>query len=107
MLVGYVSDERYVALADALVEFERDGEMVAVVRSTPRGTSSRRSRRGTTERRSLNRVSAARVCIWRWWRASHISFGSCRIPSAATLGRNGPARASGRNSGFTPWRRIS
>ena len=37
MLVGYVSDERYVALADALVEFEREGEMVAVVRSTPRG----------------------------------------------------------------------
>jgi N,N-dimethylformamidase len=37
MLVGYVSDERYVALADALIEFERDGEMVAVVRSTPRG----------------------------------------------------------------------
>lgn len=37
MLVGYVSDERYVAIADALVEFERDGESVAVVRSTPRG----------------------------------------------------------------------
>src|SRR3954467_11498932 len=37
MLVGYVSDERYVAVADALVEFERDGESVAVVRSTPRG----------------------------------------------------------------------
>ncbi|MGH2557761.1 MAG: N,N-dimethylformamidase beta subunit family domain-containing protein [Thermomicrobiales bacterium] len=37
MLVGYVSDERYVALADVLVELERDGETVAVVRSTPRG----------------------------------------------------------------------
>ncbi|MEA2582393.1 MAG: hypothetical protein QOF33_478 [Thermomicrobiales bacterium] len=37
MLVGYVSDERYVALADVLLEFERDGESVAVVRSTPRG----------------------------------------------------------------------
>ncbi|MGH2353326.1 MAG: hypothetical protein ACRDI2_05565 [Chloroflexota bacterium] len=34
MLVGYVSDERYVALADAVLEFERDGESVAVVRST-------------------------------------------------------------------------
>jgi len=32
-----VSDERYVALADVLVEFERDGQSVAVVRSTPRG----------------------------------------------------------------------
>ncbi len=37
MLVGYVSDERYVAIADALVEFEREGQSVAVVRSTPRG----------------------------------------------------------------------
>ena len=37
MLVGHVSDERYVALADVLVEFERDGRSVAVVRSTPRG----------------------------------------------------------------------
>ncbi len=37
MLVGYVSDERYVALADVLVEFDREGETVAVVRSTPRG----------------------------------------------------------------------
>ena len=37
MLVGYVSDERYVAIADALVEFERGGESVAVVRSSPRG----------------------------------------------------------------------
>jgi N,N-dimethylformamidase len=37
MLVGYVSDERYVALADVAIEFERDGRSVAVVRSTPRG----------------------------------------------------------------------
>jgi N,N-dimethylformamidase len=37
VLVGYVSDERYVAVADALLEFEQDGESVAVVRSTPRG----------------------------------------------------------------------
>lgn len=37
MLVGYVSDEQYVALADVLLEFERDGESVAVARSTPRG----------------------------------------------------------------------
>lgn len=36
MLVGYVSDERYTALADVLVEFEGIGESV-VVRSTPRG----------------------------------------------------------------------
>ena len=37
MLIGYVSDERYLAVADVLIEFERDGETVAVVRSTPRG----------------------------------------------------------------------
>jgi N,N-dimethylformamidase len=37
MLIGYVSDERFVALCDVAVEFERDGASVAVVRTTPRG----------------------------------------------------------------------
>jgi N,N-dimethylformamidase len=37
MLIGYVSDERYVALADVLLEFQREGQMAAIVRSTPRG----------------------------------------------------------------------
>lgn len=37
MLVGYVSDERYVAIADVLVEFGQHGRSTAVVRSTPRG----------------------------------------------------------------------
>lgn len=37
MLIGYVSDERYVALADVSVEFERGGESSAVARSTPNG----------------------------------------------------------------------
>lgn len=37
MLVGYVSDERYVALADVPVEFEQGGRSVAVACSTPRG----------------------------------------------------------------------
>ena len=37
MLIGYVSDERYVALADVLLEFRRDGATLAIVRSTPRG----------------------------------------------------------------------
>src|SRR5688572_1084695 len=37
MLIGYVSDERYVAVADALLEFERDGRYVAHTRSTARG----------------------------------------------------------------------
>jgi len=32
-----VSDERYVAVSDDAVEFERDGATVAVVRSTPSG----------------------------------------------------------------------
>lgn len=38
MLVGYVSDEQYVALADVLLEFEHDDYPTAVVRSSPSGT---------------------------------------------------------------------
>jgi N,N-dimethylformamidase len=37
VLIGYVSDERYVALADVLLEFQCDGQTRDVVRSTPRG----------------------------------------------------------------------
>src|SRR5687768_9102231 len=43
MLIGYVSDERYTAVADALLEFSPAGEATApnadpvVVRSSPRG----------------------------------------------------------------------
>ena len=37
MLIGYVSDERYVALADVLLEFQQNGQTMAIVRSTPRG----------------------------------------------------------------------
>ena len=37
MLIGYVSDERYVALSDVLLEIQSQGRTVAVVRSTPRG----------------------------------------------------------------------
>ena len=37
MLIGYVSDERYVALADVLIEFRSEGQTRAIVRSTPRG----------------------------------------------------------------------
>jgi N,N-dimethylformamidase beta subunit-like protein len=40
MLIGYVSDEYYVALPDVLVEFERGGETTTVVRSSPRGAIS-------------------------------------------------------------------
>ncbi|HYX44721.1 MAG TPA: hypothetical protein VE760_06725, partial [Acidimicrobiales bacterium] len=36
-MIGYVSDERYVALHDVALEFERDGRCVAVARSTARG----------------------------------------------------------------------
>lgn len=36
-LVAYVSDERFVALCNVSVEFERDGRTVAVTQSTPRG----------------------------------------------------------------------
>src|SRR5438045_282164 len=37
MLIGYVSDERYVALHDVALEFERGDEFVRVARSTARG----------------------------------------------------------------------
>src|ERR1041385_6857730 len=37
MRIGYVSDERFLALADVLVELEREGETVTVLRSSPRG----------------------------------------------------------------------
>ena len=37
MFIGYVSDERFVAVADVLLEFQREGLTEAVVRSTPRG----------------------------------------------------------------------
>ena len=37
MLVGYVSDERFIAIPDALVEFDAGGQESTVVRSTARG----------------------------------------------------------------------
>jgi N,N-dimethylformamidase len=37
MLIGYVSDENYSALADVVVELEQNGQSCAVVRSSPRG----------------------------------------------------------------------
>jgi hypothetical protein len=37
VLIGYVSDENYVALSDVAIEIDRDGELVEVIRSTPRG----------------------------------------------------------------------
>src|SRR5438270_12208381 len=37
MLVGHVSDELYVAIPDALLEFRQNGQMIATARSTVRG----------------------------------------------------------------------
>jgi hypothetical protein len=37
MLVGYVSDEQYVALAGVSLEFEQQGKCIAAVHSTSRG----------------------------------------------------------------------
>ena len=37
MLIGYVSDEHFVAIADAQVQFEAEGSLAAVVRSTTSG----------------------------------------------------------------------
>jgi N,N-dimethylformamidase len=37
MLIGYVSNERYVAVADVLLEFDQEGRSVAAARSTARG----------------------------------------------------------------------
>ena len=49
MLVGWVSDERYLALAGVDVEMERDGELVAQVRSSASGRDGRgRARRVST-----------------------------------------------------------
>src|SRR5688572_8139357 len=36
-LVGYISDENYSAVPDGLLEFERDGQCLAVVRTSPSG----------------------------------------------------------------------
>ncbi|QDU80587.1 N,N-dimethylformamidase beta subunit [Polystyrenella longa] len=38
MLIGYVSDEYYMALADVLVEFRQQEQTTAIVRTTPRGS---------------------------------------------------------------------
>src|SRR5688572_25912906 len=35
--IAFVSDEKFLALADVALEFERDGKCVAVARSSPRG----------------------------------------------------------------------
>ncbi|HZM04017.1 MAG TPA: N,N-dimethylformamidase beta subunit family domain-containing protein [Candidatus Saccharimonadales bacterium] len=37
MLIGYVSNENYSAIADVIVEFDQDGQRKAQVRSSPRG----------------------------------------------------------------------
>ena len=37
MRIGYVSDERYVAIADVAIEIQHDGQTVAVTHSTARG----------------------------------------------------------------------
>jgi hypothetical protein len=37
MLVGYVSDERFVALSGVQIEFQQNQQTRAVVQSTPRG----------------------------------------------------------------------
>ena len=37
MLIGYVSDETYSAVSDAVVELEQEGSCVAIVRSSPKG----------------------------------------------------------------------
>src|SRR6185312_1094763 len=37
MLIGYVSDENYLAIPDVAVEFEADGKIVATTRSTASG----------------------------------------------------------------------
>jgi len=37
MLIGYVSDEQFVALSEVAIEIDRRDELVEVVRSTPRG----------------------------------------------------------------------
>src|SRR5690242_6604384 len=37
MLIGYVSDENYLAIPDVALEFEADGQIIATTRSTASG----------------------------------------------------------------------
>ena len=83
MLIGYVSDERYVALADVLIEFRANGQTRAIVRSTPRGAVAASKRKGAAVggSRALGRRCRRRTrllsrrqclemilaqCLWKW-----------------------------------------
>ena len=98
MLIGYVSDERYVALADVLIEFDRGGR---VRRGRPldaaRGGLRRCSRRATYRRDARQgglRPEACHRDVGGGRRRT--SSGSCRTACSATSGRAGRGRASSR-----------
>ena len=94
MLVGYVSDERYVALADVLVEFERDGESVAVVavHAARRGLRRPARRAATASRSPRTGFGAKRVDDRRSTRRSRTSSACSPTACSATPGRSGCAR---------------
>ncbi len=102
MLLGYVSDERYMAIADALVEIERDGQSVAVVRSSPRGAI--RADLGPGEYRvtlAKDGFGSKSVTVSAD-PGGHTSSACWPTASSDTCGRSGAARASGRSSASTP-----
>ena len=62
MLVGYVSDERYVAIPEVLLEFEADGASIEA-RSRATGRSTRMwSPAGSTGSRWQAGISVTRAC---------------------------------------------
>ena len=97
MLVGYVSDERYVALEGVAIEFERDGETVAVVVHAARQGHRRGRARHIPGDTAQGRVRGEGRSRWIWRRARRrTSSACCRTGSTDTSGRAGSARASGR-----------
>ena len=88
MLIGYVSDERYVALAGVALEFEREGRSAAVVRSTPRGAVYADIEPGEY-----------RVTLVRSIPNAPISSASYPMACWVTCGPSGCGRASARSSG--------
>ena len=95
MLVGYVSDERYVALCDVVLEFEQEGRSVAVARSTPRGAIYADLEPGhyTLEWRTMSkdgrRGLVRRACWCNSRRGRPTSFASSPMVYLAMSGRSG------------------
>ena len=82
MLIGYVSDERYVALPDVLLEFERDGETVGVARSTARGKVFAELEPGKYRAYRYEPPSHRLADVKLWWRDKRMRMGMPRKGSS-------------------------